>query len=381
MKQTITELLKPYENGFSKPQFNHFEKMINCLSICDIPSINRFSYVHDKDRSCLTRFLTESPWKVEEVKKVYHQQIFNKIPKNSYLIIDDTLSHRPFAKKVEKVNFHFDHTNNRQSLGYCLVSSCLTIKDKIIPYDLIPYYREENCKDKPFISKNEIAKKIILSTKDNPNITDVIIDTWYSNDIVLGGCKDANKNYITQIKSNRKITIGRKNKYVREHQNFIYEKDWTLFEKEQKFRFFSTSAFISGIGSVHLIFCQMFDKKSKKWGATNYIISNKLNVESQTIIEEYLRRGGIEVFHREAKQNTGLEGYFLRKNRGIERYLFLVMLTYAILVLQSLAYEKCSIGKMCEENKIRMYETSFDLIQQKPSLKRCIFTNLARARI
>ncbi len=377
---TTTQLLKPYENHLTKPQFNHFSNFTYALSVCEIPSINRFSHLFDSDRSTMNRFLTESPWEIEPLKLEYHKQISEFIPKKSFLLIDDTLSRRPYAKKVQKANYHYDHTNNKQSLGYCIVTSTISWQDTVLPYDMVPYYRKIDCDKNQFISKNEITKNIILSTKNNYNINTILFDTWFSNKIVIGACKEANKNYITQIKSNRNVTINRHENAVRA---FVKEIDkWSEFEfKDDKFRIFATSAFISKIGSIHLIFSQMYNDKTEKWGGTFYIITNQLNIESVQVIKDYLRRGGIESFHREAKQNTGLEGYFLRNNRGIERYLFLVMLTYAFLVLQGLENEKLSIGKLCEENKMVLFERSFDMIIQKPGMKREICRRLAKARV
>ena len=383
MKQKTPDLLKPYESVLSKSQFNHFSHLIHSLSVCEIPSISRFSELHDKDRSCLNRFLTESPWNISDVKSIYHKEISPYIKKYSSLLIDDSISHRPYAKKVELANWHFDHTINKQSLGYCIVTSTIKSEDNIIPYDLIPYYRKSDCATINYKSKNELAKEIIKSTQNNSNIKYAIFDTWYSNNIVIGACKEANKRYITQIKSNRNVTINYKKRAVRSHAKHIKEEDWNTFTYDKSiFRMFSTSAFISGIGTVHLIFSQFLNEDQEKWGETHYIISDMINIPSHEILVMYLMRVGIESFHREAKQNTGLEGYFLRNNRGIERYLFLVMLAYATLVLRSIEMkENITIGKMCEEGKVQVYMEAYEEIERNPAVKEAICRRLARARV
>ncbi len=383
MKQEMFDLLKPYGSVFSKPQFNHFCGFINLMSVCEIPSLNRFCALHNKSRSSLNRFLTKSPWEIEEIKSVYHNQLFQHLPNKSFLLIDDTISHRPYAIKVEKANWHYDHTIGKKSLGYSLVTSTVRSDESIIPYDIIPYYRKEDCLVNQFKSKNEIAEKIILSTEKTPQINLVIFDTWYSNDKVINACKQAKKNYITQIKSNRNITINHEKNAVRSFVKHIKKDQWSIFKHNNDiFRIFSTSAFISKIGSIHLIFSQIYNKKSEKWGETYYIISDLLKVESQQVIENYLTRVGIEGFHREAKQNTGLEGYFLRNNRGIEKYLFLVMLTYATLVLQGLSNKsKATIGELCEEEKVKTYERVYEIIRGDPTMKKTLFKKLAKARV
>ena len=99
--EKLNSLLKPYDTVFSKPQFNHFSHIVQSLAVCEKPSLLRFSELHDRDRSSLNRFLTESTWELSQVKDVYHMQINPFIEPNSFLLIDDTLSKRPYAKKVE----------------------------------------------------------------------------------------------------------------------------------------------------------------------------------------------------------------------------------------------------------------------------------------
>lgn len=383
MIQANVQLLKPYEFVLSKPQFNHFSGFVNALQVCEKSSVTRFAQLHNKDRSCMDRFLTESPWEVKSLEPVYKSQISEYFEEGSSLLIDDTLSHRPYAKKVEKANYHFDHTNSKQSLGYCILTSTIITSKAQIPYKIEPYYRKVDCEDIEFRNKNEMTRDIILSTKDDVRIKYVIFDTWFSNAIVIGACKESKKHYISQVKSNRNVTIGHKKRFVREHADEIKDGDWEIYTHENTImRVFGTSAFIPKIGSVHLIFSQLFDEKKSVWSDTHYIISDLMTVQSPEIIVMYLQRVGIESFHREAKQNTGLEGYFLRKRRGIERYLFLVMLAYSHLVLQSIKMEESkTIGEMSEIRKKEVFMDSFDKIQKNPELKEVICMKLAKARV
>jgi SRSO17 transposase len=193
MKSEMLSLLKPYENIFSKPQTTHIEAYITGIIACEIPSITRMSEVHTKSRSSFNRFLTESPWDMEDAKFVFHKQIQPFINKGSTLLIDDTNSKRPYAKKVEKANYHFDHASGKDVLGYNIVTSVISSNEETIPYNLIHYYRAQDCTDRKFKTKNQIASEIINSTASNRNISLVIFDAWYSNEIVIGACKKAKK--------------------------------------------------------------------------------------------------------------------------------------------------------------------------------------------
>ena len=379
--ESLSNFIEQYHSVFTKPQFIHFSHIVHSLTICEEPSIQKFSFLHSKSRSSLSRFLSKSTWNQDHVELMYHIQLEKYIQEDSSLIFDDSLSKRPYAKKVEKVNYHFDHTQNKSVLGYSIVTSVIKSGEKIFPYSLKPYYRLEDCQSSSFKTKNQLASEIILSTKNQKNITDALFDSWYSNDEVIGACKEAGKNYVTRLKSNRNVTINHKKKWVREHAEMIQEKDWQEMRyNQERIKFFSTSAFISGIGSVHLVFSQMYNKKEKNWTETHYFISNLLEENPQLILEKYLTRVGIEDFHREAKQNIGLEGYFLRKCRGIEKYLFLVMLTYSILVMQSIS-TKLSIGRACQENKALLYEQVYQEILQNPDERWSKFHNLAKAGV
>jgi hypothetical protein len=170
---------------------------------------------------------------------------------------------------------------------------------------------------------------------------------------------------------------------VRAFAKDIEEKDWELtIHNESTFRFFATSAFISKLGSVHLIYSQKYDESDEKWGETHFLISNMLDVSSIVVLHKYLSRVGIEGFHRDAKQNLGLEGYFLRNNRGIERYLFLVMLAFGFLVMHNLKNHLAfSIGELCEEHKVVVYKQILRKIEKNPEIENSILYSLAKARV
>lgn len=73
-------------------------------------------------------------------------------------------------------------------------------------------------------------------------------------------------------------------------------------------------------------------------------------------------RGEIEGFHREAKDKLGLEDYQLRTDRGIERYLFLVLLVFVLLLMLNQqqmrnSLEEKTIGDLCRQLRAECYTT------------------------
>ena len=348
-------LLKPFENDFTKPQYNNFKQSISGMAVSSHATIEHWSKLFDqKHQTSLDRFFIESPWNLNSIKNRLHRITPRFLPLSCVGILDDTLSHKPFAKKMELLGCHYDHLNGGYETGHSIVTSGYHTPTDFMPHDAIIYVRKENCSSQiPFRTKNDIAANMIRNMAKQKKLFCFVFDTWYSNTQIIGAIKEAKKHYVTEIKENRNVTLSRKETAVRDHARHIIEKQYsTLIIDGKKFKVFSCSSFISGIGNVHLLFCKMWQEDKEEWGDMHYLISDLVSFSEEAILRLYLMRGGIESFHREAKQHLGLESYQLRKSRGIERYLFLVLMTYAFLVmLMMLPYGrmKCikTIGEVC----------------------------------
>lgn len=334
--EALVEILKPFESDFTKPQFNNFKQTITCMAVSSHATIDCWSNLFDpKHQTSLDRFFIESPWDLKTVKSRFNRMSSRFLSPTSIGVIDDTLSHKPFASKMEMMGLHYDHLNGGHEKGHSIVTSGYRANSSFLPHDAVVYIRKENCADKfEFRTKNDIACDMIENMCKQKKLFCFVFDTWYSNTQVIGKIKQYKKHYVTQIKDNRNVTISRKEKAVRDHARHIEGNQYQEYILEgKKFIIFSCSAFISGIGSILLSFCKMWQDDKEEWSDMHYLISDLISFSEEAILRLYLMRGGIESFHREAKQHLGLESYQLRKSRGIERYLFLVLMTYAFLVM------------------------------------------------
>lgn len=355
----LSKLIKPFESVFTKPQYNNFKQSISCIAVSSHSTIDCWAKLFDKKhQTSLDRFFIESPWDINRAKDKFNLISSKFIQPFSIGIIDDTLSHKPFAKKMDMISKHYDHLNGRHEKGHSIVTSGYYTNSLFLPHDLEIYQRKEGILDKSmFKTKNQIACEMIDTMSNQKKLFCFVFDTWYSNKQIIKKIKANNKHYVTQIKSNRNVTLSRREKAVREHANHLKDKQFKeIIIKGDKFKIFGCSAFISGIGSVFLLFCKMWIEDKERWGDINYIITDLVSFSEESVLRLYLMRGGIESFHREAKQHLGLESYQLRKSRGIARYLFLVLMTYAFLVmLMMLPYGKMrtltTIGEVCRALK------------------------------
>lgn len=351
----LLNIIKPFESDFTKPQYNNFKQSVSSIAVSNHATIDCWSQLFDvKHQTSLDRFFIESPWDLDKVKNRFNLISSKFISPYSIGIIDDTLSHKPFAKKMDMLGSHYDHLNGCHAQGHSIVTSGYHTYNQFLPHDLAVYQRECDLQNKSdFRTKNQMASEMIDTMSKQKKLFCFVFDTWYSNKEIIGKIKSNNKHYVTQIKANRNVTLSRRKKAVRDHAKHIEKKQFKeVIVNDNKFKVFSCSAFIDGIGSIMLLFCKMWLEDKEKWSDMNYIITDLNSFSEEAILRLYLMRGGIEIFHREAKQHLGLESYQIRKSRGIERYLFLVLLTYALLImLILLPYGKkralTTIGDVC----------------------------------
>ena len=362
------KLLNLFKPNFSKPQFNNFCQATTCIAVSQHSTINRWCLLFDKrHQSNLNDFFTESPWQEYEVHNKLNRLTITRISDGKIGMIDDTFSHKPYAKKMAHLGIYRDGLTKRKQKGHSIVTHGIHSHELgFVPFDLELYKKNGR-------SKNDIACTMIDRTQKYKKLPLYIVDTWYSNIKVLGKIKREKSHYISEIKSNRKVTIDYKSRYVREHAEHIEAKDFSEFKiREETYRFFQTSAFISGLGTINLVFSQRYENSKEEWGDMHYLITDVLSLSGEKVIELYLLRRGIEGFHREAKQQLGFERYQLRINRGIERYLFLVLLVYVLLLLlnqqqMKVTFERKTIGELCRQLKAECYTT---MLQKAKSINR-----------
>lgn len=351
-------LLNLFTQNLSKPQFNNFCQATTCIAVSQYATINRWAVLFDKkNQSSLNDFFTISPWDESNVHTRLSRLIVRRVKDACIGIIDDTMSHKPYAKKMAHLGIFYDGLTKKEQKGHSIVTHGLHSQELgFVPFDEQLYKKDGR-------SKNDIACEMIERTQKFKKLSLYLVDAWYSNEQVLGKINQGGSHYITEIKSNRNVHLSKRKRYAREHEKAIPLKQFKeITINNFKYRFFQTSAFISGLGNVNLVFSQKYEEDDEKWGDTYYIITDILSLSGEKVIELFLLRGGIEGFHREGKQQLGMESYQLRKDRGIERYLFLVLLVYSLLLLlnQQLmrkTFESKTIGELCRELKAECHTT------------------------
>jgi hypothetical protein len=151
----------------------HLISFVHGIILCDgrmtVSQIRRATNGY-RDLSCMTRFLNESPWSPNRMRRRRIQFMMKRIERARakkgdtrpivFVIVDDTQSPKDKStKKMEGLDFHFSHSDGKSVWSHCVVTSHLVSEGHSFALDFRPYFRESYCEEHglPFKSKNDLA--------------------------------------------------------------------------------------------------------------------------------------------------------------------------------------------------------------------------------
>ena len=338
MKQVLPKLkevnkyLSFLKNCFTKPQFNHVRNYVGGLIALNKKTISSISNSskEEKDQSNLNRFLTEAEWSEDEVQDRYVKKISHQTKrKPTSLIIDDSIAEKT-GKHIEDVQYHKNHSGNGFVFGHQVVTALIMCFGLLLP--LFPKLYSKKTQ-----SKIELAKRIIEYASSKIRISQVIIDSWYVCNEIIKLCLKKGLTIIGNIKSNRLIQFEegvwiKLSKYYKSISRKRKEFQ-TLIINDKTYKVHSKIVKLKKVGEIKLVISRQWLEDKKKWSRPFYIICTDVSKSDICILGEYTKRWSIETFHKDIKQNLGLEAYQMRLRKGITRHLILVTLAYAILKL------------------------------------------------
>jgi len=327
-----------FTDFFSQPQFAHFKTYLTGLIISTNKTVQGINdnFIERKNQSSLNHFITDSEWDEEAVNdhriNIINNSVKDVAQKDSFLIIDDTLSHKT-GKKIEQVALLFDHSIQKSVLCHQLVTSQLVAGEKHFPIGL-GLYKKYKENDPTFKTKIEIAKDLIKTAHGkNVNFSCVIFDAWYLSKELVELINDLEKYWICPLKSNRIVLKDNKRIPLKE---YVQEIPRHLFKKQKikgsYYYYYAKTVKVSKLGKIKLVIYYETEDLSD---SVTVLGSNAHVWTPDKIIYSFKQRWSIETFYKDSKQNLGLEDYELRKLRGIIRHWYLVFSAYTLLQLSS----------------------------------------------
>lgn len=327
-----------YIEFFNKPQFCHFVTYLTGLIVSNnktVQGINN-NFIERKDQSNLNHFITDSEWDEEALNDrridLVNEHTKDVKEKDSFLIIDDTLTHKT-GKKIEQVELLYDHNTHKNVLGHQLVTSLLVTHDKRFPLGL-RLYKKFKEGDPTFKTKIQLAQELIKDAyARGVKFSCVTFDSWYLAAKVIELIEQLKKFWISPLKSNRIVLKHNKRIPLKKYVSDIPKSSFVKKKIKGKYYwYYSEMVKISKLGKIHLV---LYYETEDFSDSVTVLGSNAHVWTPDKIIYSYKQRWSIETFYKDSKQNLGFEDYELRKLKGIIRHWYLVFSAYTILQLSS----------------------------------------------
>lgn len=338
----------------TKPQLHHLESIMNAMisrgcngKMSDIAELA--SHTH---RISITRFLSRSPWDEtllrKSLKSLVLELIWNKskeTKKPIYFIIDDTISEKtkPSSKAkniIEKCSFHNSHLKGKTVYGHQVLVSLLSCDGLVLPYSIDIY-------DKNSMSKIDLAKSLVESLPKSENKVYVLCDSWYSCKSIFDSSDKPSYSYIGALKTNRVIyPEGHTRLGIKLHK-FATSLNIDNFDlvtvKGKQYYIYNYVGNLKDRKNVSIVLSYPKDSFQKE-GALKTFISLDISLKPLDILTQYTNRWAIEPFFRDCKSCLGLNGYQVRSEKSINRYLTIMILNYTYCKLYSSSSEHFNIG-------------------------------------
>ena len=347
----------------TKPQLQHLESVMKAMistgyngKVSDVAQLALHTH-----RTSVTRFLSKSTWDETLLNKSLQSLVIDLIWKRSkntnepiYFIIDDTISEKtkPSSKAIniiQKCSLHNSHLKGKIVYGHQILVSLLSCNGLVLPYSI-------NIYDKDSMSKIELASNLIKSLPKPINKGYVLCDSWYSSKTIFDSSKKSSFSYIGALKTNRVIfPKGHERLGIKLHK-FAESLDISDFNlvtvKDKQYYIYTYYGNLKDRKNVSIILSYPKDSFHDK-GTLKAFISLDKSLTPLEILNQYSDRWAIEPFFRDCKSYLGLNGYQVRSEKSITRYLTIMIINYTYCKLCSKDLDHFSTGYKLAKNDLQ----------------------------
>lgn len=297
------------------------------LAVSETATCTSIARVVSRSHDSLARILQDTKLEWQTLLSSFIRKILGKLS-DGYLMIDDTVINKSFAKVIENIAWVFCSKEGRSVLGLNIV--VLAWSNGIITIPLaIKIWKEGGP------SKYVLALQLLSYARNILKIKPkyVAFDSWYSSKKILQRLQKYGWTFYTQIKKNRKFNGVQ---VQRRHQNPYWMESGT----------------IDGNFKVLVV------RNGKK-----YFITNNLTASKKELLASYRTRWKIETMFRTLYDQLGLEECQARSLRTQTAHINLCFMAFVVL----------------ERARIETNQTSYQLRRDyrfHPNLVDNLFTQL-----
>jgi len=223
------------------------------------------------------------------------------------MIVDDTISAKPYSDENDIVCWHYDHTSGEVIKGINLITGLYHSRGLALPVGFHLIAKTESYVDKKEgkvkrrspITKNEYYRMLLQQAVINHiPFRYVLNDVWFAAADNMNFVKHKlNKEFVMPLKANRKVALSaddkRQGRYVRVDEVGIEPNT-------------VRPVYLEGVSFPMLLAKQIFTNKDGSTGVL-FLVTSDTTLTYDGITSLYQKRWTIEPFHKSLKQNAALE--------------------------------------------------------------------------
>jgi hypothetical protein len=266
---------------------------------------------------------------------------------NGYLLFDDTVLDKNHSFKIECVQKQYSGNEHRVIKGIGVVT-CVYVNPETNQFWAVDYRIFDPKIDGK--TKLDHVSEMLQIALQRLSFNTVLMDSWYSSRELMQEVADLGKIYYTVAKPNRLVAEHRG---VHAFQR-LDSLDWTDKERQE-----GKTIRLNDFPNDHRV--QVFHV-SVLPDKMEYVVTNDLRQNSQIDTRTVCKiRWKVEEFHRELKQNTGVDACQCRKSILQKNHIGCAMLVWAR--LKNLAYQTGqTIYQVCNSQ----YDAMVSLLLKHP---------------
>lgn len=225
------------------------------------------------------------------------------------LIVDDTISEKPYSDENDIVCWHYDHTTGRVIKGINLMTALYHVpsRGRSLPVEFHLIAKTEQYVDKKDgklkrrspITKNEYYRMMLQQAVINKiPFKYVLNDVWFASADNMNFVKHKlHKEFVMPLKTNRKVALSADDK----RQGIYVRVDEVVIEPNTV-----RQVYLEGVSFPMLLVKQVFTNKDGSTGVL-FLVTSDTTLTYDAITSLYQKRWTIEPFHKSLKQNAALE--------------------------------------------------------------------------
>lgn len=259
----------------------------------------------DLSHDQITRFLASPAQTSADLWQVAKPHVRRMQSAAGVLIIDDSVSEKPFSDENDIVCWHYDHSTQTQVKGINFMTALyhsqgisLPVGFTLIAKTEVYFDKEGKAQRRSPLGKNEIYRQMLQHAGSNQiPFRYVMNDVWYSSAENMRFVKETlDKDFIMPLKANRKLALSRADKLAGR-----YCRVDTLSPEPHTVQ----EIYLEGIEFPLFFAKQVFVNEDDSTGVL-YLVTSDPTLSADGIATLYRTRWHVEPYHKSLKQNASL---------------------------------------------------------------------------